>query len=35
VLLRSRSQGFFSGFRGVLFRSGFARGRIGFRFRIG
>jgi hypothetical protein len=35
VLLRSGSQGFFSRFRGVLFRGGFASGRIGFRFRIG
>ena len=35
VLLRSGSQGFFSGFRGVLFCGRFSSGRIGFRFRIG
>jgi len=35
VMLRSGSQGFLSGFRGVLFRGGFSSGRLGFRFRIG
>jgi len=35
VMLRSGSQGFLSGFRGVLFRGRFSSGRIGFRFRIG
>ena len=35
VLLRSRSQSFLSGFRGVLFRGRFSSGCIGFRFRIG
>jgi hypothetical protein len=35
VMLRSGSQSFLSGFRGVLFRGRFSGGRIGFRFRIG
>jgi hypothetical protein len=35
VMLRSGSQSFLSGFRGVLFRGRFPSGRIGFRFRIG
>ena len=35
VMLRSGSQGFLSGFRGVLFRGRFPSGCIGFRFRIG
>jgi hypothetical protein len=35
VMLRGGSQGFLSGFRGVLFRGRFSSGRLGFRFRIG
>jgi hypothetical protein len=34
VMLRSGSQGFFRGFRGMRFRGRFSSGRIGFRFRI-
>jgi hypothetical protein len=35
VMLRSGGQGFFRGFRGMLFRGRFSSGRIRFRFRVG